>query len=909
MKEKFIVQGYHPAFRHDREDRKKGGGVLLLVKNCHAVVECTDLDSDKFEESVWCVIKFSKANKLLVGVCYRSPSSSADNNSKLIETFMKSRSVHPTSMLIMGDFNYTSINWEDGSVCGSEQSDASQFFEATQDLYLYQHVHFPTRFREGCHPSRLDLVFSSEEHMVDAMTEREPLGKSDHVVLTWNFHYKNKDSSTRCGQTDRPKYNFRKGRYDEMNLALKHVNWNVLGNMDVEDAWDFILKELRRNVDRFVPRINDRRSPNPSAPWWSRKLKQNVKLKYKAWKTYSKSRSSGDYRSYACQRNRTTYEIRKARQDFESRIIANVKKEPKNLFKYIRSRQQVKAITGPLEDGKGQMTEDDHQTAEVLHDFFRSVFVSEDVESLPEFPDMTNGNSTISHVTVTPNEVLEELKQLNLDKAAGPDGIPTILLKKCAEQLAIPLSTLFQKTLDESKIPNDWKKAKITPIFKKGTKKCPGNYRPVSLTSQPCKVLERILKRHITRYLDEQKLITVHQHGFVRRKSCQTNLLEMFEDCTKMLDDGENLDIVYLDFQKAFDTVPHCRLIKKLCGYGIKGDLLNWIKAFLTDRMQQVVINNSSSCYGSVTSGVPQGSVLGPVLFILYVNDLPTTVHSNIKMFADDTKLYRAINEPADAHLLQDDLNSLTEWSDKWLLKFNASKCKVMHCGSKNPESVYTLLQCDTNQAKSLDKTAMEKDLGVYVTNTFKPTTHCKKAANKAMSALKLLKIAFSKLNKENFKILYTTYVRPHLDYCAQAVGPVFKQDINALEKVQRRATKLVKELKRLPYPERLKQLDLSSISERIRRGDMIETYKLITGKVDIESSQFFEPNEDCRIRGHHLKIKKRRTRLLLRSHFFSNRAVDLWNKLPEDVVSAISTNEFKNKFDTHFAGKDLLSV
>ena len=151
--------------------------------------------------------------------------------------------------------------------------------------------------------------------------------------------------------------------------------------------------------------------------------------------------------------------------------------------------------------------------------------------------------------------------------------------------------------------------------------------------------------------------------------------------------------------------------------------------------------------------------------------------------------------------------------------------------------------------------------------------------------------------------------MRPHLDYCAQAVGPVFKQDINALEKVQRRATKLVKELKRLPYPERLKQLDLSSISERIRRGDMIETYKLITGKVDIESSQFFEPNEDCRIRGHHLKIKKRRTRLLLRSHFFSNRAVDLWNKLPEDVVSAISTNEFKNKFDTHFAGKDLLSV
>lgn len=273
-------------------------------------------------------------------------------------------------------------------------------------------------------------------------------------------------------------------------------------------------------------------------------------------------------------------------------------------------------------------------------------------------------------------------------------------------------------------------------------------------------------------------------------------------------------------------------------------------------------------------------------------------------MFADDTKLYKAIRARNDANLLQNDLDLLMEWSDKWLLRFNTNKCKVMHCGPKNPRTDYEMTQHDTRQPAPLSKTTFEKDLGVYVTNTLKPSMHCKKAANKAMSALKLLQMAFNHLNRSNFKVLYTTYVRPHLDYCAQAVGPVLKKDINSLEKVQRRATKLVKGLRDVPYQERLKQLDLSSISERIKRGDMIETYKCITQKVNIEPRQFFDPSHNVRSRGHTLKVIKRKSRLQLRSHFFSNRTVNSWNMLPQEVVSARTTNEFKNKFDKYCAEK-----
>ena len=199
------------------------------------------------------------------------------------------------------------------------------------------------------------------------------------------------------------------------------------------------------------------------------------------------------------------------------------------------------------------------------------------------------------------------------------------------------------------------------------------------------------------------------------------------------------MDIIYLDFQKAFDSLPHKRLVRKLRGYGIDGNILAWISDFLNNRKQRVSVN-----WGEVTSGVPQGSVLGPTLFILYVNELPSLVRSKIKMFADDTKLYGPVRNHADARIIQDDLNILSAWSNKWLLRFNVSKCKVMHCGRVNPKFSYYMEH--SGDLKKLEETEAEMDLGVYISNTMKPTLHGRKAASKAISALQLLRIAFGAL-------------------------------------------------------------------------------------------------------------------------------------------------------------------
>ena len=624
-----------------------------------------------------------------------------------------------------------------------------------------------------------------------------------------------------------------------------------------------------------------------------------IKAKHAAWVQYTKTESDADHKKYTMQRNKTTSILRATRKLYEDNLIKDVKREPKKLYKYIRSQQKVKPTVGPL-ISNGHHTQTDQEAAETLQKFFKSVYVHEEAGVLPSFPDMVDKEDLTEDVVFSSDDVELMLKSLNMEKAAGPDNIPSILLNKCAEQLAVPLFKLFRKTLDEGSIPQDWKAAKIVPIHKKGTRTKAENYRPVSLTSQVSKVMERLIKKEILSHLTRNKLISEHQHGFVTKKSCQTNLIETLDDWTSELDEGRVVDAIYLDFEKAFDSVPHKRLIMKLNRHGLSGKLLNWVQSFLTDRRQQVVVGKGVSGWCKVTSGVPQGSVLGPVLFIIYVNDLPGQTVSKMKMFADDAKLYRPISSPVDSQTLQQDLKKLEQWSDSWLLKFNASKCRVMHLGANNMKEDYYMSD-NHGQKRKLEETALEKDLGIYVSNTLKPTEHCSRAASKAMSALRILYNVFDNLNETNFPVLYTTYVRPHLDYCLSAVGPYMVQDFQALEKVQRRATRLVRSIRHLPYPERLAKLKIPKMQDRVLRGDLIETYKILTKKVDIDAEKLFEKHEDSITRGHHLKLRKKRSHLLMRNKFFCNRVVTSWNSLPESVIMAETTNNFKKRLDQYW--------
>ena len=327
-----------------------------------------------------------------------------------------------------------------------------------------------------------------------------------------------------------------------------------------------------------------------------------------------------------------------------------------------------------------------------------------------------------------------------------------------ATPLSAPLSALYRASLRSGQLPDDWKVGQVVPIFKKGRKDDVSNYRPVSLTSVASKVMESIIRDQLMEHLHSTNQLSDAQHGFVPFRSCATQLLTTMEDCTGLLETGESVDVVYTDFQKASDSVPHHHLLSKLHSLGIRGKLLCWLKAFLTNRRQRVVVNGAVSGWCDVTSGIPQGSVLGPVLFTLYVNDLPEIVTSSVQLFADDMKIYRGIRSTVDHDQLQADLETLATWSKKWLLPFNVTKCSTLHLGSNNPKEVYNI------NGVSLQQTQVERDLRALIDDQLKFREQAAAAASRANRILGLIKHTFCHLDCKTLSVLYKSIVRPLLE-------------------------------------------------------------------------------------------------------------------------------------------------
>ena len=304
------------------------------------------------------------------------------------------------------------------------------------------------------------------------------------------------------------------------------------------------------------------------------------------------------------------------------------------------------------------------EKSNALNSQFSSVFIDDD-GNLPNVSDK-NVSLPFTNLCITQSDIIDAIKCLSSSSSAGVDGLASKFFKNCSIPLSVPLQYIFSMSLSQGKLPTDWKIGKVIPIFKnKGSRSEPSNYRPVSLTSISCKIMERVLKKHINKHLSANNLITSSQHGFRSGRSTQTQVLECLNDWTQALDVDKSVDVIYLDISKAFDTVSHTKLCHKLRKYGFHGPVLKWIEDFLSERSQFVQVNNSRSDNARVKSGVPQGSVLGPVLFLIFINDIIDAVkYSCIKIFADDTKPYFCIDSIEAYNQLISDLRKLFEWSD-----------------------------------------------------------------------------------------------------------------------------------------------------------------------------------------------------------------------------------------------------
>ena len=460
-------------------------------------------------------------------------------------------------------------------------------------------------------------------------------------------------------------------------------------------------------------------------------------------------------------------------------------------------------------------TKNDQEKADTFSKQFSSVFTTEpDSNDMPFFEEKEY-EEALSEIQITNKLVLEKLTNIKKSKSPGPDNIHPRVLFEIRESISKFITVIFSTSLRTKTLPEEWKHARVSAIYKKSNKTVPLNYRPVSLTCILCKQLEGIIRDHIIKHMTENNLFSPKQFGFISGRSTTLQLIHVLEVWSQILDAGGNIDSIYCDFMKAFDKVPHRRLVYKISKYGIKGDVLGWIESFLSNRTQCVSIGEAHSDVMPVTSGIPQGSVLGPLLFVIYINDLPDVVDKDtfIFLFADDTKAFRNIKSQSDQVILQNDIKNLTEWSDIWLLKFHPDKCVAMQLGNSCIQFDYVM------EGHVLDKSKCEKDLGVYIDCKLSFEEHIYEKIKKANKILAVIRRTFTKMNAGIFCQLFKGLVRPHLEYAQAVWSPQCKTLIKKIEDVQRRATKLIPGFYNLSYPERLKKLNLPTLAYPLRNN------------------------------------------------------------------------------------------
>lgn len=382
----------------------------------------------------------------------------------------------------------------------------------------------------------------------------------------------------------------------------------------------------------------------------------------------------------------------------------------------------------------------------------------------------------------------------------------------------------------------------------------------------------------------------------MKQRSCTTNLLEFLEKATSVVDEGGGFDVIYLDFAKAFDKVPLKRLMRKVWAHGIRGRAYTWIKQWLTGRKQRVVLNGKFSSWKDVLSGVPQGSVLGPLLFLIYINDLDEVVAKveTVKKFADDTKVGKAVKTDKDRAELQQALDNLMEWAENWGMEFNVDKCKIMHMGRNNPKFSYTMA------GKSLLETMEEKDIGVKIANNLKPSSQCAAAAKTAQGVLSQITRAFHYRDRHVFMNLYKQYVRPHLEFATAAWAPWTEGDKKVLEKVQQRAVKMVSGLKAETYEERLRELNMESLEERRHQADMYMVRNIMHGAGNLDKNTWFTQHigdRSTRSNADPFNLKKKNGRTEIRNNFFSIRVIDPWNAIPAELKAIEKPAVFKKRY------------
>ena len=742
---------------------------------------------------------------ILLVCVYRTQALTWEENQELITQINSLEVPSGGEMVVIGDFNMPDVEWNTGIVKCPISTVDKRFVIQQQMLDMFYSKNLSWVFDDDIitrrrlvdgvlQESLLDQVLVTNLDIVRNTRIVAPLGRSDHVGIVCDIRCKNNFdllSST--------KNVWAKFKVDDIAALGNKVDWQYSSDsLSAEDMWNELsdkLLSISSNVPQSVVRLNSKGAVKTKAPWECTALKRKRREKDKFWAVFQESPTKGNLNTALSKQSEFDKKLSDVLIKYEKKITSNMKHNPKQFFGYLNSKRKIKSGVSELKDKDGNLCEKPLDNANILGNFFAGTFVLESQDSnfiSQDTEHVINDVNKISDIVFSMDEVKNYLSHLNIYKSGGPDQIHPKLLKTLSKNsdFVIAITSLFNECIASGSIPKIWKTAQVTALHKKGPKWEARNYRPISLTCILCKVFEKVVRNHVMNHF--LPFVSDTQHGFLKGKSCLSNLFECFDKIDEIVNSGGDVDILYLDFQKAFDTVPHKRLIHKLRTYGITGKTLDIITDFLSSRTFQVRVGDTLSDVFKVTSGVPQGSVLGPLLFLIFINDIPNGIKSFLLLFADDLKLIVNANLK---DVTQQDLDILSEWQKKWLLSFNTTdnKCKVLSIskyGTRENISKYYL------NDSLLPNVADEKDLGVNIESNLAWGSHIKSNISKAKQCTGWVKRNVISRDADVMVNIYKSLIRPHLEYCVQLWSPKPEHGnwatIMDLESIQREFTRLI---------------------------------------------------------------------------------------------------------------------
>jgi hypothetical protein len=866
----------YSLFRSDRI-LSRGGGCIMYCKLSLLATNLTDSRLTAIRDSLWLLIR-TNAGMALFGCIYRAPTSDRIQMECLIQAFRHASQLPFPYKVIGGDFNMPEICW-------SLPSSTGRFSEFTSTVLQYgwtQHVTIPTRFNRP-----LDLIFTSGVHTAYVRT-LNPLTGSDHKIV---------DCTLKLSQptVHHPTLfrNFRHLNLNNLTPFLRSLDWtDFFLTTEPEIAADILYNHLNSYIEFSLPAemkpSHPRSSLDDIPPNILRKLR---KVKSRYYKT-------ADF-SCLLLINKINLELHhkkmlKTRRD-ETRALMS-KDSTCMLSRLLRHRAAEVQRPNYIVLPDGSIADTDEAICEAFSNYFSESLVNDqDIYCTSQAP---NPSFILSSISVSLEKVSRLVASTKPSLKPGPDGLPPAMLLH-GNDIPILLLNIYNLSLNESHFPSKWKQSVIFPRYKGGSKADLNNYRPINHTPAVAKVLERIVNESLIEFMISHSLIHPSQYGFIKNRSCTTCQFDFLNYVTESIDKGLALIILFLDMRKAFDRVPHKRLLNKLSAVGIRNPLLTWFKSYLDGRTQVVKLGTCTSNARPVTSGVIQGSVLGPTLFLIYIDDIFTAVsHGKAYVFADDIKIVYAFEPSSQTDVfpkLTDDLATLESWSSRCGMWFSAEKCSLISFRCALPDDRFVLHNSPIPIQNNV------RDLGLRYSVTFNFAEQVAYQVTKAQQTIGYICKHF--ITNEARLRLYLMIARPILEYCPVIYSNLRKCDRVALEKVQRAFTKRILGYScKLNYRTRCETLCLDPLWLRRLRLGVNLLYSIIHRTVHCNSATLsFHSNSTYILRNKSKIIQLPLIRTVIRSKFFIIRYASIWNKLPTELRDCDNPNRFKKLLKQFF--------